>query len=615
MTATPSNGPGPSSDPAAVASGAERRGVARPIGNSGGLSMPMTVPKGPRWLLALVLFSLSFGLVFVAQREQGIARDEVVYMHHGDRYASFWIDLVTAKGGVLNEANITAHFGGPGATDGNREHPPLMKTLFGLSNALFHRQLGWTSQVSAYRLPTAAMNALLIALVFLFVAARWGDSAAVVAALLTLFLPRAFFHAGLAAFDAPIVTFWFATLMAYLRALESRQRVVGPALVLSIAYGFALATKHNAILIPAALFPHYVYVALRSQWQSIRGRGIGGLGRGLKVLATYRPSVIAAVVIGGPLVLVAVWPWLWFDTLAHVRDWMAFHFNHVHYNFEYLGDNWNAPPFPWHVPVVTTLVTVPTATLVAAGCGAVALLARARRGAAAAAEQAPALLLFLSAGVSMGPFLLRTTPVFGAEKHWAPAIVTICIYAGVGVAVVAARTARALRGYRFARRVAAAKMSMLALVLVGGAVVCAAAAETGSARPYGLSYYTALAGGPAGGADLGMNRQFWGYSARGVLPWIESRVDPVKGAPVYTHDASPAWGLYEGLGLRGKNLRDAGREQAGINTSQFAIIIHERHFARHDYMVWKSYGTVQPRYVLRFGGVPIVSVYERPTKN
>jgi hypothetical protein len=42
-------------------------------------------------------------------------------------------------------------------------------------------------------------------------------------------------------------------------------------------------------------------------------------------------------------------------------------------------------------------------------------------------------------------------------------------------------------------------------------------------------------------------------------------------------------------------------------------VIHERHFRRHDFMIWQSYGTVQPVFVLRFDGVPIVSVYRRPT--
>jgi len=80
---------------------------------------------------------------------------------------------------------------------------------------------------------------------------------------------------------------------------------------------------------------------------------------------------------------------------------------------------------------------------------------------------------------------------------------------------------------------------------------------------------------------------------------------------VYSHDASPAWGLYQRLGLVPKTVVDAGMEQAGVDRSSEAIVVHELHFNRHDYMIWKAYGTVRPSYVLRSDGVPIVSVYKR----
>ena len=111
-----------------------------------------------------------------------------------------------------------------------------------------------------------------------------------------------------------------------------------------------------------------------------------------------------------------------------------------------------------------------------------------------------------------------------------------------------------------------------------------------------------------------MNRQFWGVAARGVLPVIATQAGPTT-KPVYTHDASPAWGFYQKLGLVPRSLPDAGHEQGGITKSQIAIVIHEQHFARHDYLIWKAYGTVQPVFVLRSGGVPIVSVYLRPLQS
>ena len=572
----------------------------------------LTWPPGRvarRRLTAGVLALAAFLSVAIAQREVGIARDEVTYISSGARYARWWIDLVTFESGTASERRITETFGGPNPTDNNREHPPLMKTLFGLSRILFADKLGWASEVTASRLPNAAMNALLVVLVFLFASAFWGYGAGLISAVLVLLLPRAFFHAGLATFDAPMVTLWLATLMSYHRALASRRWCIA----LAVVFGLALATKHNAIMLPGVIVPHYLWVAWRRSRPTAALPFAARLRLFLREIAAVRPLVFAALA-AGPLVLVAVWPWLWFDTIQHIRQWISFHTDHVHYHFEYLGTDWDHPPFPWHVVFVTTLFTVPTATLVAAAIGAAHLVTRARHGASADGDRAPALLLFLSAAVAMGVFLLPSTPIFGAEKHWAPAIPTLCIAAGVGVWAAATRLVRTMAGFRWFGPIPARFARAGAAAGLGALVATAALTETAAAHPYALSHYTVLAGGPAGGADLGMNRQFWGVAARGVLPYVASYApepdEPV--VPVYSHDASPAWGLYKKLGLLPDRMPDAGRETAGIAKSKIALVIHEKHFARHDYLIWQSYGTVRPAYVLTVGGVPIVSVYVRP---
>jgi hypothetical protein len=561
-----------------------------------------------RWL------GWGFGLLTVLivmhdQREVGIARDETVYMTYGPRYVEWWAGLLTFEHGV-SEAGIKAAFGGDGETDNNREHPPLMKTLLGISERVLHRKLGWLDEVSACRLPTAVLAGVLIALVYGFSLAVWGWAEAVLAALLMMLMPRALFHAGLACFDVPITTLWFAVIDGYRRGLTSRRWQVGAGVLL----GLALATKHNAILLAVPLGLHYAWVAYRSQRPDARAGAAAqarALGRGL---LRHRPWLLVGLAVGGPLTLFACWPWLWFHPIAHVQQWLGFHLHHVHYNYEYLGANWNAPPFPWHVAVVTTLMTVPVVTLAAAGIGAVVLAWRGRRGAGALPAQAPTLLLALSAAGAMGPFFLGSTPIFGAEKHWAPAIPTLAIIAAVGVAWAARRAAGALAGGW--PGAGSAWGARIALAAVAAPVIAAAAIETAAAEPYGLSWYNALAGGAAGGADLGMNRQFWGVAARGALPFLASQA-PAAGQParpVYSHDASPAWSRYIRDGLLPASLPDAGGEQAGISRSELAIVIHERHFNRHDFMIWAAYGTVQPVFVLRAGGVPIVSVYRRPKR-
>jgi 4-amino-4-deoxy-L-arabinose transferase-like glycosyltransferase len=541
--------------------------------------------------VGLILAVVTTLLVVANQREVGLARDEIVYMQNGMKYADWWIGLVTFDHGISKQS-VTRTFGGPGATDNNREHPPLMKTLFGLSQRLFHKGFG-VDEVTAFRIPTAVMHGVFVLLVFAMAFSIWGFFEALVGALLAMFLPRAMFHASLACFDAPIMTLWFATVYAYWRCLDGRKWpwTVG------VMFGLALATKHNALLLPFALGTHYLVAGfLAARKQQLRGAAL------VRATLLYRWRVIVSLAVIGPLTLFALWPWLWFDTFAHLRDWLLFHLKHVHYNFEYLGQNWNAPRFPWHVALVTTLFTVPVVTLAGAAMGAGVWIAKRRE---QTDLRAPAILLALSAAASIAPFFLGTTPIFGAEKHWMPALPTLCIAAGVGIAWAGRALARTL-----SKKYATELFTAFATV-----IVLAAAVETMTAQPYALTWYNALAGGAPGGADRGMNRQFWGVAAHGALPFLARNAAPPSGtAPVYSHDASPAWGFYQKLGLLPKSLPDAGHEEAGIARSKFAIVIHERHFNRHDYLIWKSYGTVQPWYVVRSHGVPVVSIYRRPTQ-
>src|SRR5690606_1187142 len=128
-------------------------GVRRHRGRPGGAGPPDLLRRGGapvswsswrpgevarRRITALALALVSFAAVLSAQRAVGVARDEVVYIDHGTRYARWWIDLVTFEPGTASRERITATFGGARPTDGNREHPPLVKTLIGLSRILLH---------------------------------------------------------------------------------------------------------------------------------------------------------------------------------------------------------------------------------------------------------------------------------------------------------------------------------------------------------------------------------------------------------------------------------------------------------------------------------------------
>ena len=192
------------------------------------------------------------------------------------------------------------------------------------------------------------------------------------------------------------------------------------------------------------------------------------------------------------------------------------------------------------------------------------------------------------------------TPIFGAEKHWLPSVPFVALLAGAAVAFLVRQVSREPRWQRL--------LSPLIVLLA----LTPAALSVWRSHPYGLSHYNVLAGGPVGAANLGMNRQFWGYSVRGVMPYLNRALAPHTS--VYFHDAN--WFQLQMSQLDGffrRDVADSGMEEPGVRNSSAALVIHEKHFNKYEYWIWDAYGTTKPSYVLTHLGVPLCTVYERPS--
>jgi hypothetical protein len=592
-----------------------------------------------RWI-AIALFVVVSAVTLAASHQQGVHRDEAVYMEAGERYISYVERAVRGQAAKpLSAATVDPYFSCGMAC--NSEHPPLMKLLFGLSWRLFadvdaskqalhpggfarpsgaQKSLALLDESTAFRLPTALFFGLLVALVYLFfldalafrldidtgTPSAAGRVGALAAALLTAAQPRAFFHAQTAAFDLPAAFFWFACMAAYWRSLGS-ERPLRATLWLGVLYGLFLATKLQSFFLPFALGAHWLW--LRFRYARVRARADAGdpIARQAAPPAPPGPWPLLAMVVISPLVFVALWPYLWHSAFAHFKAYWAFHANHVHYNFEYLGVNYNHPPFPWHEPFGMLITTAPVVLLVLAAAGGGLLTGdawRARSGPPLADKRSLRFLLLVCAATPLAPFLTGQAPIFGETKHWLGTMPILALAAGYAVQSLA----RALEG----ELDLGARRGLRAAVLVGLVVVSAApaVAETVRSHPYGLSHYNALAGGAPGGADLGMNRQFWGYSVRGLLDWFNHRLP--TNSLIYPHDWSEsAFNMDLRDHLLREDLRYTARELPGMRCSNVALVIHELHFNKYDYMIWNTYGHAQPSRVLTLDGVPLVSVYER----
>src|SRR5262245_15585 len=155
--------------------------------------MKLNKPRVIGWALAL----LTVFIVEMNEQDIGIARDEVVYMSVAPNYANWWLGLANPPTHTITKKGIDQVFGGAMAGGNNPEHPPLVKTLMGISHKLLYDKLGICDELTAFRLPNALFAGLLVWLVYSMTLALWGFAEAVLAALCTLLLPRALFHAGI----------------------------------------------------------------------------------------------------------------------------------------------------------------------------------------------------------------------------------------------------------------------------------------------------------------------------------------------------------------------------------------------------------------------------------
>jgi 4-amino-4-deoxy-L-arabinose transferase-like glycosyltransferase len=596
--------------------------------------------------IAWGLFALAFLALAFTQGDVGFVRDESVYFAAAESYASWFKLLAAAPARALTDEAIVARW------DFNHEHPALMKSLFGLSFLLFHQGLGMTPAL-AFRLPAFAVAALIPALVYLLGRRLFGRAAGLFGGLSFLLVPRQFFNAHLACFDVPVAALWLLTIYAYVRAQQTRRGW----LWCGVAWGLAIATKHNALFIPFVVAPFALYRAFRpipgaperERWValylSIHAAALllyavlfAALGQaqfqprflllsphtfvfaamvaaGGYALRGLRPhseeafralAPISAMAVLGPVIFFLSWPYLWHHPVDRTAWYLGFHAKHHHYTWFYLGRLLREPPFPLAYVVVKTALTVPLTLFVPMALGLGASVARALAAAwpRLRTRVQPAsweeVLVAVNAVASIAIISHPDVPHFGGVKHWFPSMPFLAILAGASVA----RAAGTLAGWLSTRWPGLSERAVVAAL--GGLLLLPAAWATARVHPYGTSAYSELAGGLPGAASLGMQRQFWSNNVTGVLEWINQNAGP--GERVYLHEVNGySFRDYQRNGMLRPDLQGAG----GPWDATIAAYQYHQEFREHEMNIWQAFGTQKPAYGLYVDETPQVVVYRR----
>ena len=540
-----------------------------------------------RWLrwwdyaIALGIAALYVVLLLNTVGTLGYARDEGFYFSAAESYGRWFELLVRAPKEALTRAAVDR------AWSINHEHPALAKSAFALSWLLLHKKWHlFPMEGTAFRFPGMLSAGLVLFILYLWGTRARSRAAGIAAALGFALMPRAFYHAHLDCFDIPIVAAWVACAYAYWRSLTGGG--LRWAIATGVLFGLALNTKHNSWFLPITFVAHPVLLQVPS------------LRKELRTGTSRIPAALLAMALIGPLLFWATWPWIWNDTAQRLEGYVAFHMGHEYYNMEFLGVTYWKPPMPRGYAWVMTAATVPLITLVCAAAGMVTIAAsKLRGGSERAHEGMTALLWLLAIGVNYAAWLSTSTPIFGGTKHWMTAYPFLALFAGAGLDWVLSK-ARQSGVPVIAHKVAGP-------VLIGAACVASPLAQTLRSHPWGLSNYTPLVGGAAGGATLGLNRGFWGFTTGAVLPWLNQHAG--HGETICLHDT--AWASWDMLVRDGRVRRDLRTTMSPADAS-IGLYHHEPHMQGVEYQYWVAHGTSTPVHVPLYDGVPVIWILARP---
>lgn len=554
-----------------------------------------------RW--ALLAFVVTLALHALCIPSQGLTDDDDFYATAGIRYADWLGDVVMQPAKAMERHNVDKAF------ELNHEHPPLAKFVFGVAHALFHSATGAMRELDAARMGTAFFAALLSAAMVLLLRRPFGRLAAIGAPLLLLSLPRFFFHSEVATLDVPVAcavfvvtALFFASERAGAHAHDgaSLARARRFEILCACAFGLGLLVKLNA---PFALVPCVAW-SLLTRWRDFRVEGV-------TLRLPTVPPAIAWMIIVGPVVFVALWPWLWHDTVPRLGAYFAFHLSHYPILHFFDGEIYEKPFAPWTTVPTFAFAVMPLPVVLLGAFGAAralrAIVKMVRHadaeGSAHDVDDADRLraLLFLQAGFALAITMSPSVPRYGGEKLFMPFFPLWCALAADGLAIVVA-SARALL-----------PRASPVIVAVCCVVLACAPGLAGSIElrgGYALSYFGETVAGLRGAVARGYERTYYDVADKPLAALLDRQPHPVRVAFVPNHKEYAR--TYRWL-KRDGYVSKAVALEADWKKAPYVVITHERRWSTYPALLAQLEDTARYELVAekRIDNVPLWTLYRR----
>jgi 4-amino-4-deoxy-L-arabinose transferase-like glycosyltransferase len=522
-------------------------------------------------------------LLLFTCRDIGLTWDEPDYFMASESYIAWFNQLLTEPQSALTPESINRYW------EPNHEHPPLDKEFSGAVWVIARRLL---DDLTAHRLGNILLAGAMAAILYRMLTTEFGFWAGLVSVLSLLTMPRFFFHAHLAALDVPAAAMIvFVTYLFWRTRFDPRIR---NSIFLGIVWGLAISTKVNAFFLMPLLFL-WVMIFHRTRYLLFR-----------LALASFI----------GVVVLLIVWPWLYYDPIRRALDYLQFltvaHWQIPQY---YLGRNYMPPP--WHFPFVMVWAVIPLGTTILYFCGALRCLMKRETLAFGG-------LIFLNALFPLVVLATGRSMVYDNERLFMPAFPFLAALAGIGfgwLVLVLQRACRRMQGPFLEKYLAVFLLPLLILPPI---------LRASGVYPNLLSYYSESVGGLPGASRIGLETTYWSETYKDAAIYINQHAKP--GDTIWEDSFSYGVLIYYQLhGFLRSDVRfampanEATIFGAGVSiptaqvdyTQASFVILPYRQTGFYDaenralpFLQWAS--SRQYVYRLEKFGVPIMDIYANP---
>ncbi len=521
-------------------------------------------------LIALLLSLLAFTSVVMTYNGFGHSWDEALYLRPAERAAAWMVGVINLGDDVMLQHDAVDRHWGRFLDGHDPLHPevaPVPKLLIGAG--LTYLKDFVNDPMIAMRLPHALLFGLTVGLLFLLGTREYGRIGGFAAALMYALMPRVFGHAHIAASETPLTFFIVLTVYCFLVS----NRFWPFALFTGVAFGLAVATKVSALMLPIPLMI----------WGQLYKR------------RDYASNIFAMAFIA-PVIMLAVWPWLWYDGFKRFFAYLLFYLEHQKTAVYYLGRIWgyNGPDAPFYYPLHMVAVVVPVWIIVFMILGLLrALFSSVRR---------PATILFVVlAACWIGLSMLPTAPRYDGERLFFPAFAFLALVAGGGFSLLfdGVRRLRRRRSGDVAVRETGYVAAIVLLLLSGYGV-----ADLYFSHPNQLNYFNWSVGRAKGAYERGFETSYWGEAVNEeVTDYLNTILKP--------GDKVKTLALNE---LAFENLRQWGRLPAKVDFSPdeppFDYVILQ---VRQGFMRSRErslFRTKEPMRLFEAQGVPRIAIYD-----